>query len=397
MDFYISILEKTLKVTDEFIIGRGSPFENLLTHFSISRAHAKIEVIEGHFFITDFGSDGGTKVNGEKISPHKRIKLNLDTDKIAISDIDVIVSLETESNDVDIIHHYKARSLKKPLFAYLVTVFFATYMFVLFKVDYSQRKESLYILSFLFLCTTLVYYIFRLIHMKSSSSIHSLYAGRNGFTLHFEKKSTNMSIKYEDIKAVELANDDSITIGAHNEIFRIESLGGLEPLKSQIKEKVSEEIISYNKKSVPNFYYFIALSLFIVGASLVKNQLSLEIYTLVGYGFILLALFYKIVTPKEKLIREGFANSKNIKRKKMALGIASGFLLINFGYHFGNYRMMNQTLTQLDQCMSGEDRSCQNIDSLNAISLIAGQDLRVNFLKRACQKGNTEACALLEK
>jgi pSer/pThr/pTyr-binding forkhead associated (FHA) protein len=61
-------------------LGRGSECEVRVEHRSISRHHATIEVVEGHFVIKDVGSANGISVNGEnyasvRLQPGDRIDL----------------------------------------------------------------------------------------------------------------------------------------------------------------------------------------------------------------------------------------------------------------------------------------------------------------------------------
>ncbi|MCO4792847.1 MAG: FHA domain-containing protein, partial [Bacteriovoracaceae bacterium] len=67
MSFYISIEGKTLKIGKYVIIGRGSPFDNLLPFKDIGRAHAKVLEQGRNYYIKDLGTETGTFVNGKKI------------------------------------------------------------------------------------------------------------------------------------------------------------------------------------------------------------------------------------------------------------------------------------------------------------------------------------------
>lgn len=61
-----------------FLLGRIEKCDFVMNDFSISREHAKINVEEGKFFITDLGSTNGTWINGIRLEPHLRTPLPLD-------------------------------------------------------------------------------------------------------------------------------------------------------------------------------------------------------------------------------------------------------------------------------------------------------------------------------
>lgn len=70
---------------EEFTIGRVSEGQSILPDIDltpyeaysrgVSRLHATLKIREGHMTITDLGSSNGTRVNSEKIPPHKEIPI----------------------------------------------------------------------------------------------------------------------------------------------------------------------------------------------------------------------------------------------------------------------------------------------------------------------------------
>lgn len=54
--------------TDAFTIGRGSACQLHLVEPAVSRQHARIRCVQGEWYLQDLGSDGGTFVNGERVS-----------------------------------------------------------------------------------------------------------------------------------------------------------------------------------------------------------------------------------------------------------------------------------------------------------------------------------------
>ena len=71
---------------EEFTIGRVSEGQSILPDIDltpyeaysrgVSRLHATLKIRAGRMTITDLGSSNGTRVNSEKIPPHKEISIN---------------------------------------------------------------------------------------------------------------------------------------------------------------------------------------------------------------------------------------------------------------------------------------------------------------------------------
>ncbi len=63
---------------EELVIGRDGDCSLLLRHHTVSRHHARLNVIESRLWLTDLGSTNGTQLNGSPISPRKPQPLALD-------------------------------------------------------------------------------------------------------------------------------------------------------------------------------------------------------------------------------------------------------------------------------------------------------------------------------
>jgi hypothetical protein len=63
-----------------FTLGRTQKCDMVMNDFSISREHAKFEIEEDRFFVTDLGSTNGTWVNETELQPHTRTPLPLESD-----------------------------------------------------------------------------------------------------------------------------------------------------------------------------------------------------------------------------------------------------------------------------------------------------------------------------
>lgn len=58
------------------VLGRSNRCDLTVPHESISREHCKFENVAGEIYITDLGSTNGVFLDGEKITPNKRIIYN---------------------------------------------------------------------------------------------------------------------------------------------------------------------------------------------------------------------------------------------------------------------------------------------------------------------------------
>jgi predicted component of type VI protein secretion system len=70
--------DKTLEFETQrtsVMVGRTPENDFVIEHGSISRKHCQIDFERGAFFITDFGSSNGTKLDGQKINPEIRTRL----------------------------------------------------------------------------------------------------------------------------------------------------------------------------------------------------------------------------------------------------------------------------------------------------------------------------------
>lgn len=75
--------EAISKDPDNFYIGREPGSDLVVPDFSISKRHALIEIIDGHYFLSDLGSSNGTMINdiADKI---KKVELK-DGDRITFA------------------------------------------------------------------------------------------------------------------------------------------------------------------------------------------------------------------------------------------------------------------------------------------------------------------------
>lgn len=72
-----------------WILGRSPECDIVCQDPKVSREHCRIELLEGHFYISDMGSTNGTYLNGKHISRKERLFVG---DVIGIGDSDIVFS-----------------------------------------------------------------------------------------------------------------------------------------------------------------------------------------------------------------------------------------------------------------------------------------------------------------
>jgi len=91
---------KTVEVQSKrFSIGRTAENDLAIEDTSLSRRHALIETIEGHFNLSDCGSSNGTFINGRQITAPEELN---DWDVLTFGGVgEVLVRIEAESDPAD--------------------------------------------------------------------------------------------------------------------------------------------------------------------------------------------------------------------------------------------------------------------------------------------------------
>lgn len=72
-----------------WVFGRSPQCDVVCSGAKVSREHCRIELIEGHFYISDMGSTNGTYLNGKRIHRLERL---FSGDVIGIGDTDIVFS-----------------------------------------------------------------------------------------------------------------------------------------------------------------------------------------------------------------------------------------------------------------------------------------------------------------
>lgn len=94
-DFFRNAGEKTVGTTlrsdmggkSVWTFGRSPDCDFVYSAPKISREHCRIELVEGHFYISDMGSTNGTYLNGKPVLRKERI---FSGDVIGIGDEDIV-------------------------------------------------------------------------------------------------------------------------------------------------------------------------------------------------------------------------------------------------------------------------------------------------------------------
>ncbi|MCO4794822.1 MAG: FHA domain-containing protein [Bacteriovoracaceae bacterium] len=183
MSFYINIEGKTLKIGNQVIIGRGSPFENLLSCKDISRAHAKILKKGQKYYIKDLGSETGTYVNGKKIIPNKLVTISQE-DTITLGKRELKFSLTCEDGQFETVRRFK--NLKKTnsfwtLFFIIFSISIALLLIEKGKIAFSQ---ILFSTIFAFFCAMIGSFLSNL-SKSNKLLISEILIGDQGLTIHY--------------------------------------------------------------------------------------------------------------------------------------------------------------------------------------------------------------------
>ena len=93
---FVTIADKTTELSAAqlskgIVIGRGEDADVRVDSKKLSRAHAKMILIDRKLQIQDAGSANGTKVDGKPLSPHKAVQINTKT-PITMGGLDVELS-----------------------------------------------------------------------------------------------------------------------------------------------------------------------------------------------------------------------------------------------------------------------------------------------------------------
>lgn len=73
------------------VVGRTQNCDFVIPHDSISRAHCRIEMQNGIFFITDLGSSNGTFIDGHRVGLNEKISF-LPSSRLALGKLDCTLS-----------------------------------------------------------------------------------------------------------------------------------------------------------------------------------------------------------------------------------------------------------------------------------------------------------------
>jgi pSer/pThr/pTyr-binding forkhead associated (FHA) protein len=85
---------------EDIRVGRDPGNDLVLGTKSVSREHAAIRTMSGRWFVEDYGSYNGTRLNGERIRPGTPLRLR-DSDRVTIGPLTVVFHSPAESRDAE--------------------------------------------------------------------------------------------------------------------------------------------------------------------------------------------------------------------------------------------------------------------------------------------------------
>ena len=396
MSFFINIKGKTVKVGRQVIIGRGSPFENLLPFRDISRAHAKVLEKASGFFIKDMGSETGTFVNGEKIKPNILVQIEPE-DKISLGEHELQLMLECADGEYETIRRFKEDQSTKNdktlgLFAIIVIL---TNLTIFLESKSWDPKDFLWSVFFALPLMGVISIIEKLIDTKKMN-IQEIYFGEEGLTLHYPDK--NMSILYDDIDRVWDSNG-AIYISAHDQLFKIGKVSGYDKLLRFFKKEYHH---IYGRKDRP--IQALAISFLVISLVVyffwphISRNLDLAVDSMVSaIVCFTIAGFFWIGTKKWFQQSIGFYNSKTFKDMEK-VGMIFAIIAVVYGFYYSfEYKILINQKKYILNCMKEDLGACDKVDFSWVHDLKKNKYNTIKISGQACDLGSEPACKFVEK
>jgi len=385
-----------LKVGKQVIIGRGSPFENLLPFRDIARAHAKVLEKASGYFIKDLGSETGTFVNGEKIRPNTLVQIEPE-DKISLGPHQLHLMLECEEGMYEVVRRFKEdQSTKKNKMGGIFAIIVILANLTIFLESKSwNHKDFLWTVLFAVPMLGVIMILEKFMDTKKMN-VQEIYFGEEGLTLHYPDK--NMSILYDDIDRVWDSNG-KLYISAHDQFFKIGKVGGFDKLLRFFKKEYGH---IYGRKDRP--MQAVVSTMLIVFVVIyffwphISKHLSLATDSLVAtiFCFLIATLFY-IGTKKWFQKSVGLYNSKTFKdTQKVGMIFATIAVVNGFVYGF-EYKILLNQQHYISECMQNEIGACDKVDYSWVHELKKSKYNTIKLSDQACNLGSDPACKFIEK
>ena len=396
MSFFIHIKGKTLKVGKQVIIGRGSPFENLLPFRDIARAHAKVLEKASGYFIKDLGSETGTFVNGERIKPNVLVQIEPE-DQVCLGEHELQILLECEEGQYEVVRRFKEdQSTKKhKMWGVFAIIVILSNITIFLESKTWNHKDFLWSIFFALPVMGVISILEKFIDTKKMN-VQEIYFGGEGLTLHYPDK--NMSILYDDIDRVWDSNG-AIYISAHDQLFRIGKVSGYDKLLRFFKKEYHH---IYGRKDLP--MQGIIVSLFVISLTTyffwphISKHLGLatDAFVATVMCFMVATLFW-MGTKKWFQKSIGFYNSKTLKdTQKVGMLFATVAVVYGFIYAF-EYKILSNQQQYLRECVQEDLGACDKIDYSWIHQLKKEKYNTLQISSKACDLGSGPACKFIEK
>jgi hypothetical protein len=239
MAFYIKIEGQAYRVEKEIIVGRGVPFDCLLDHRDIARAHCRIERSGKKFYITDLGSTSGTFVNGVRLTANKRKRLR-PADRLRIGEHQLEFQRGPFHQQAASLKRFQSHTRRK---IFLVMAFIG-FIYGLARLLYYEKLEVLLSslnIPLIFILSIIFGVLYLIVKISIPKQISEVSIGSSGVTLFF--KNDNMSIPYEQLKLKYFSGKNKFIIEAFGRSYFVQNLENCEELFSRIKSKVGQDCI----------------------------------------------------------------------------------------------------------------------------------------------------------
>jgi hypothetical protein len=285
MAFYIKIEGKIFKVKKDIVLGRGVPFDNLVDHRDIARAHCRIEFDGGDFYITDLKTQAGTFVNGKRLKSNKRTKIH-DFDSIAVGEHQLFIQKEAFEESAETLTKFvttlttKKMMLKTLLKWFAILVVLGGYLVISRHTGSDKPFEMSMVINellFFVAIAAIPTFIGLLIGTFFTNFAHpkrpqEISVGNTGITLFFKKG--NMSIPFDQMK-VRKTLKSTFVIEAYGTSYLVSQIKDIGNLYEQIEKSIGDNTEDIRAKNLKVMVVVVAVVLLFKFAASHEVQLVL--------------------------------------------------------------------------------------------------------------------------
>jgi|GEM_PF-4377756 len=394
MSFILKILDKTVKIDNEIIIGRGAPFELLNDHKDIARAHAQIKEEKHKLWIQALDEDKPTIVNCQRLKPHKYVAITT-KDKIQLGDTPLELMKGITASHIEKIERFSNSEMNNYPFHKIWGFIFA---FLFLSIQFLSPEDSgppitltsnLIGSSILSLLIAIPLKFTMLLTKGLNPNKHTVYVGKKGFTVHYDH--SNMSVLFKDIESYKNIMG-VLQIRAYGKEIALSRLDKYAQLNEYLEKNCGNKRVSSTRD---NFIGVVGLIFGILIVLLAKSDrfnfsqnisFMLIILVALSFGLLILAFNPKYYAKVYKTNASNHAKNKN----KLILASLGCLFFSYYEYKQSLHVQKNQVLAK--NCMQGNLEECRLIDSYTVAEFRINEKTKKLILEKSCEAGNKSAC-----